>query len=169
MLRLQEFSCKWWIMHFNNLSILWKRMIIQNVADATEIMKFQVIEKQTLLLTFNFDGWLFCRIHWRSEIMYWRSGLPTVCIWSLECASWRPIRIGLKALPGCRGYQETQGIEGRSARSRQLLGQTINVTFLALEDRFIKRTVSVLTFVNYLLCKKSKLKIAMKIVLQVQN
>lgn len=31
-------------------------MIIHNVADATEIMKFQVIEKQTLLLTFNFDG-----------------------------------------------------------------------------------------------------------------
>ena len=102
---------------------------------------------------------LFCRLHWRSEIMYRRSGLPTVCVWSLECASWRPIRIWLKALPGCRGYQETQGIEGRSARSRQLLGQTINITFLALEDKLIKRTVSVLTFVNYLLSKKENRKL----------
>lgn len=30
-------------------------MIIHNVADATEIMKFQVIEQQNLLLTLNFD------------------------------------------------------------------------------------------------------------------
>lgn len=109
-----------------------------------------------------------CRLHWRSEIMYWRSGFPTVCVWSLEHPKRWPIRAWHETSPGCYRHQKTQGIEGRCTRSWQLLGQTINIDLLASKFKLRKRTVFYCVghyFVNYLLFRNA---IHHALVLQVQ-